>query len=98
MLYEEDFEDDHIDFPGPYDPDATARNIEEDSNIYDEYLGAELYFDIGPDGSPERGLSRKDSRGKTGGPLAMATTTHSSIQGSMRSRLMGAHTNMLPTP
>ena len=40
---------------------------------------------LAPTAAPERGPSRKDSRGKTGGPLALATTTHSSIQGGMRS-------------
>ena len=28
MLYEEDFEDDHIDFPEPYDPDATVTEFQ----------------------------------------------------------------------
>ena len=71
MLYEEDFEDDHIDCPEPYDPDTTTGNIEEDSNIYDEYLGAELYIDIGPDGSTRKGTIKKDSRWKMGGQMIL---------------------------
>ena len=69
MLYEEDFEDDHIDCPEPYDPDATAGNIEEDSNVYGKYLGAELYFDIGPNGSPRKGTVKKRLKGEDGWPI-----------------------------
>ena len=41
MLYEEDLEPDYIDNPRPYDPDAMAGDVEEDTNVFDEYLGAE---------------------------------------------------------
>ena len=40
MLYEEDLEPDYIDNPQPYDPEATAGDVEEDTNVFDEYLGA----------------------------------------------------------
>ena len=69
MLYEEDFEDDHINCPEPYDPDATAGDIEEDSNVYDEYLGAKLYFEIGPSGSPRKGTIKKRLKGEDGRPI-----------------------------
>ena len=69
MLYEEDSEDDHIDCPEPYDLDATAGNIEEDSNTYDEYLWAELYFDIGPNSSPRKGTVKKRLKGEDGQPI-----------------------------
>ena len=98
MLYEEDFEDNHIDCPEPYDPDAIAGNFEEHSNVYDNIWGLSSTLTLAQMAAPERGLSRKDSRGKTDGQLAMATTTHSSIQGGMRSRSMGSHMNMPPMP
>ena len=69
MLYEEDLEDDDIDCPEPYDPDTTTGNIEEDSNVYDENLGAELYFEIGPDGSPRKGTIKKRLKGEDGWPI-----------------------------
>ena len=69
MLYEEDLEDNHIDCPEPYDPDAIAGNIEEHSNVYDKYLGAELYIDIGPDGSPRKGTVKKRLKGEDRWPI-----------------------------
>ena len=69
MLYEEDFKDDDIDCPEPYDPDATAGDIEEDNNVYDEYLGAKLYFEIVPDGSPRMGTIKKRLKGEDGRPI-----------------------------
>ena len=59
MLYEEDMEVDYIDSPKMYDPSAIAGEIEEEVNIYDEYLGAELYFDVGPNSGPRKGTVRK---------------------------------------
>ena len=70
MLYKEDSKDDHIDCPEPYDPDTTAGDIEEDSNIYDKYLGAKLYFDIGPDGSTRKGTIKKRLKGEDRRPIA----------------------------
>ena len=55
MLYEEDMEVDYVDSPEPYDLTAVAGDIEEGANIYDEYLGAELYFDISPNGGLRKG-------------------------------------------
>ena len=55
MPYEEDMEADYMDSPEPYDLSAVAGDIEEEANIYDKYLGAELYFDVGPNGAPGRG-------------------------------------------
>ena len=69
MLYEEDFKDDDINCPEPYDLDTAADNIEEDSNVYDEYLGAKLYFEIGPDGSPRKGTAKKTLKGEDGQPI-----------------------------
>ena len=69
MLYEEDFEDDDIDCPEPHDLDATAGDIEEDSHVYDEYLGAKLYFKIGRDGSPRKGTVKKRLKGEDGRPI-----------------------------
>ena len=68
-LYKEDFKDDHINCPEPYDPDTTTGDIEEESNVYDEYLGAELYFEIGPDGSPRKGTIKKRLKGEDGQPI-----------------------------
>ena len=69
MLYKEDFEDDHIDCPEPYDLDTTTGNIEEDSNVYDEYLGAELYIGIDPNGSPRKGTIKKRLKGEDRRPV-----------------------------
>ena len=66
MLYEEDMEADYIDSPELYDPSAMAGDIEEEANVYDEYLGAELYFNIGPDGDPRKGTIRKHLKGEDG--------------------------------
>ena len=59
MLYEEDMEADYIDSPEPYDPSATAGDIEEEANIYDDDLGTELYFDVSPDGGPRKVTMKK---------------------------------------
>ena len=68
MLYEEDLEPDYIDNPRPYDPEATAGDVEEDTNVFDEYLGAELYFDVGPNGSPRKGMVKIRLKGEDGRP------------------------------
>ena len=68
MVYEEDLEPDYIDTPWPYDPESAASDIEEDTNVFDEYLGAELYFDVGPDGSPWKGMVKKRLKGEDGRP------------------------------
>ena len=69
MIYEEDMEADYIDSLEPYDPSATAGDIEEEANVYDEYLGAELYFDVSPDGGPRKGTIRKHLKGEDGCPI-----------------------------
>ena len=69
MLYEEDIEADNIDCPEQYDPSATAGDIEEEAYVYDEYLGAELYFDASPDGGPRKGTVRKHLKGEDGHPV-----------------------------
>ena len=75
MLYEEDVEDEFnaidegIDNPEPIDKDGLAGDIEEDTNVYDEYLGAELLFDVGPDGSPRKGTVVKRLKGEDGRPI-----------------------------
>ena len=66
MLYEEDLEPDYIDTPQPYDPEATAGDVEKDTNVFDEYLGAKLYFDVGPDGSLRKGTVKKRLKGEDG--------------------------------
>ena len=66
MIYEEDLEPDYVDNPQPYDPEATVGNVEEDTNVFDEYLGAKLYFDIRPNGSPRKGTVKKCLKGKDG--------------------------------
>jgi len=56
MLYEEDIEDEFngvdegIDSPTPVDAGALAGDVEEDTNTFDEYLGAEMIIDAGPEG------------------------------------------------
>ena len=69
MLYEEDMEVDYIDSPEPYDPSAIAGDIEEEVNVYDEYFGAELYFDVSPDDGPRKGTIRKHLKGEDGRPV-----------------------------
>ena len=66
MLYEEDMEVDYIDSLEPYNPSATAGAIEEEANVYDEYLGAELYFGVSPDGGPRKETVRKCLKGEDG--------------------------------
>ena len=44
-----------------------AGDVKEDTNVFDEYLGAELYFDVGPDGSP-KGMVKKRLKGEDGRP------------------------------
>ena len=64
MLYEEDMEADYIDSTEPYNPSATAGDIEEEANVYDEYLGAELYFDVSPNGvTPQKGDCKEVLKG-----------------------------------
>ena len=59
MLYEKDLEDpfneddEGIDNPEPFDKSGLADDIKEGTNAYNEYLGAELIFDVGPDGTPK---------------------------------------------
>ena len=75
MLYEEDLEDqfnevdEGIDNPEPIDESGLAGNIEEGTNVYDEYLGAKLIFDVGPDGAPRKGTVVKRLRGEDGCPI-----------------------------
>ena len=78
MLYEEDIEDEFgevdegIDNPLPVDPSALAGDVEEDPNTFDEYLGAELILDAGPEGSPLRGRVIKRAKGEDGNPIGTA--------------------------
>ena len=75
MLYEEDLEDrfdevdEGIDNPGSIDESGLAGDIEEGVNVYDEYLGAKLIFDVGPDGAPRKGTMLKQLRGEDGHPI-----------------------------
>ena len=75
MLYEEDLEDrfnevdEGINNPEPIDESGLAGNIEEGTNVYDEYLGAELIFDVGPDGTPRKGTVVKRIKGEDGQPI-----------------------------
>jgi len=62
MLYEEDIEDEFngvdegIDSPTPVvDTGVLAGDIKEDTNTFDEYLGAEMIIDAGPEGDILRG-------------------------------------------
>ena len=68
MLYEQGLEPDYIDNPRPYDPEVRAGGVEEDTNVFDEYLGTELYFDVGPNGSPQKGMVKKCLKGEDGRP------------------------------
>ena len=75
MLYEEDSEDrfnevdEGIDNPEPINESGLAGKIEEGTNVYDEYLGAELIFDVGPDGAPRKGIVVKQLRGADRCPI-----------------------------
>ena len=68
MLYEQGLEPDYIDNPRPYDPEVRAGDVEEDTNVFDEYLGTELYFDVGPNGSPQKGMVKKCLKGEDSRP------------------------------
>ena len=63
-------EPDYINNPQPYDPEVTAGDVKEDTNVFDEYLGAELYFDVGPHGSPQKGMVKKRLKGEDGRPTS----------------------------
>ena len=39
-------------------------DVEEGTNIYDEYLGAKSIFDVGPDGAPRKGTVAKQLKGE----------------------------------
>eukprot|EP00957_Ditylum_brightwellii_P166400 12666749-Ditylum_brightwellii.AAC.1 len=74
MLYEEDIEgemdkvNEGIDNPFPYDSNSLVGDIEEGTNVFDEYLGAELILDPCPDGSQRKGTvikCCKDEDGRT---------------------------------
>ena len=69
MLYEEELEGDYADIPTLYDLSPTSGDIKEDSTIFNKYLGAELIFDIGPDGSPRKGTVTKCLKGEDGRPI-----------------------------
>eukprot|EP00957_Ditylum_brightwellii_P192738 14675756-Ditylum_brightwellii.AAC.1 len=75
MLYEEDIEgemdeaNEGIDNPFQYDPSSLVGNIEEDTNMFDGYLGAELILDPGPDGSLRKGTVLKHRKGDDGRPI-----------------------------
>ena len=75
MLYKEDLEDrfneldEGIDNPEPIDESGLAGNIEEGTNVYDEYVGAKLIFDVRPDGTPRKGTVVKWLRGEDGRPI-----------------------------
>ena len=75
MLYEEDLEDRFnevdvgIDNPEPIDGSGLVGDIKEGTNIYDEYLGAKLIFDVRPDGTPRKGTVVKQLRGEDGCPI-----------------------------
>ena len=69
MIYEDDMEADYTDSPEPYDPTATAGDIEEEANIYDKCLGAELYFDVSSNGGPRKGTIKKCLKGEDGHPI-----------------------------
>ena len=61
--------DEGIDNPEPINGSGLVGDIEEGTNIYDEYLGAELIFDVGPDGAPRKGTVVKQLKGEDGCPI-----------------------------
>ena len=71
ILFEEDFdeEDEGIDNPEPFQPELVAGDVDtEDQEVstYDQYIGAELILDAGPEGSPRRGTVVKRARNSDG--------------------------------
>eukprot|EP00957_Ditylum_brightwellii_P095003 7234977-Ditylum_brightwellii.AAC.1 len=64
-----------IDNPLPYDPSSLVGNIKEDTNMFDEYLGAELILDPGPGGSLRKGTVLKCREGDDERPIG---TSHRS--------------------
>eukprot|EP00957_Ditylum_brightwellii_P195017 14858873-Ditylum_brightwellii.AAC.1 len=76
MLYEEDIEDEMdevnggVDNPLPYDPNSLVGDIEEGTNVFDEYIGVELILDSGPDGSQRKGTVIKHHTGEDGRPIS----------------------------
>ena len=61
--------DEGIDNPEPIDESGLAGDIEEGTNVYDEYLGAKLILDVGPDGAPRKGTVVKRLRGEDRCPI-----------------------------
>eukprot|EP00957_Ditylum_brightwellii_P013491 1017861-Ditylum_brightwellii.AAC.1 len=75
MLYEEDIDEEvsdineSIDNPLPIEPDALVGNLEESTDTFDEYLGAELVLDPGPERTSRRGTVVKREKGEDGRPI-----------------------------
>ena len=65
--------DEGIDEPTPIDPNAIIGDMEEDGqDTFDQYLGAEVITEIGPEGGPRRGRVIKRAKGEDGRPLGTA--------------------------
>ena len=68
MLYEEDIASGLEEPPEPVEEDSLIGDIEE-SDTFDQYIGAQLYFDTGPEGGPRRGRVIKRAKGDDGRPI-----------------------------
>ena len=93
MHYEEDMEADYVDSPEPYDPSAIAGDIEEEANVYDEYLRAELYLDVGPNGGPRKGTVRKCLKGEDG--VGRNTQVHHNYTTPHKTQMIDTTINLL---
>ena len=67
ILFEEDLDDtdEGIDNPEPVKPELRAGDVDTQTNeesSYDQYIGAELILEAGPEGSPRRGTVVKRAR------------------------------------
>eukprot|EP00957_Ditylum_brightwellii_P201939 15327893-Ditylum_brightwellii.AAC.1 len=80
MMYEEVIKDEMdqvnkgIDNPLSYYPNSLVGDIEEGTNIFDKYLGEELIFEQGPNGSQRKGTVIKCCKSEDGRPT---NTSHS---------------------
>ena len=80
MLYEEDVDVDDefdefnegIDQPVPMHGTFINDSEEDSGGTYDEYIGAELIVDMGPEGSPLKGTVVKRLKGEDGKPIGRA--------------------------
>ena len=58
-----------IDEPEPMEPEAVTPDLEEETDIYDGYIGSELLMETGEEGAPLKGVVIKRAKGEDGKPI-----------------------------